>query len=493
MIGDFKRFDMSRRPKRQLRALMPVIWLLSFPKAWLHRSKVDKSGLPEGVKPPYFLLCNHNSFMDFMIMTKAVFPHRANYVVAIDGFIGMEWLLRAVGGIGNRKFVRSATLVKNMLFARNQGDIVALFPEARYSLCGTSAVLPESLGKMVRLMNVPVVTLVMHGHHVNSPFWHVGSRGVKPVEAEMKLLLTQEQTQSVPVEKINKWLRDALTYDDFAWQKRKGIQVKKRGRAEGLHKVLYQCPAWLERKLWDTRYESHAIVEDGRMLSNICLYKTDMLVSGKPIRVHQLGGVATRKEARGQGLSRALMEHVLGLSPNIPVFLGANPSVLEFYPRFGFRPVQLHRPELETAVDNAVTPVRLSPDDPRVSRMLKANALRSGVLESLNTQPVQMFHLLLDYPDDIYYLRESDALVVASAKQERLFIAGVMAERPTAFEQIRKELPFSGIRRVEFGFCPDGLGVSPQWVPMDGEAEPYFVRGDWSLPEHFRFPALSET
>ena len=222
---------------------MPVIWLLSFPKAWLHRSKVDKSGLPEGVKPPYFLLCNHNSFMDFMIMTKAVFPHRANYVVAIDGFIGMEWLLRAVGGIGNRKFVRSATLVKNMLFARNQGDIVALFPEARYSLCGTSAVLPESLGKMVRLMNVPVVTLVMHGHHVNSPFWHVGSRGVKPVEAEMKLLLTQEQTQSVPVEKINKCLRDALTYDDFAWQKRKGIQVKKRGRAEGLHKVLYQCPA----------------------------------------------------------------------------------------------------------------------------------------------------------------------------------------------------------------------------------------------------------
>jgi len=243
MIGEFARFDLSRRPNRQWRILTPVTWLLSYPKAIKHRAMVDKSGMPKEIKPPYFLLCNHNSFMDFMIMTKAIFPNRANYVVAIDGYIGREWLLRAVGGICNRKFTKSVSLVRNILHARDNGDIVALFPEARYSLCGTTAALPDSLGKMVRKMNVPVVTLIMHGHHVNSPFWNTGSRKVKPVESEMKLLFTQEETQSLPLEELNARIIEAFQYDDFAWQKDKSIRVDKKERAEGLHRVLYQCPA----------------------------------------------------------------------------------------------------------------------------------------------------------------------------------------------------------------------------------------------------------
>ena len=243
MIGNFKRYDMNRRPNRQLRILSPVTWILSFPKAIIHRAAIDKTDMPKDIKPPYFLLCNHNSFMDFMIMTTAIFPKRANYVVAIDGFIGIEWLLRAVGGICNRKFVKSITLVKNMLYARDNGDVVVLFPEARYSLCGTSAVLPASLGKMVRKMNVPVVTLIMHGHHINSPFWNIGSRKVKPVKSEMKLLFSKDETQKLSLDAINARLEKEFIYDDFAWQKENNIYVSYKKRAEGLHKVLYQCPA----------------------------------------------------------------------------------------------------------------------------------------------------------------------------------------------------------------------------------------------------------
>jgi len=199
--------------------------------------------MPADLKPPYFLLCNHNAFMDFKVMTKAIFPKRANYVVAIDGFIGRGWLLRAVGCICNRKFVRSVSLVKNMIHAKDNGDIVALFPEARYSLCGTTAVLPKSLGKMVRMMKVPVVTLIMHGHHINSPYWNLGNRKVKPVESELKLLFTQEETQTLSVDEINTKIIEAFQYDEYAWQKEKGIRVTSKTRAEGLHKVLYQCPA----------------------------------------------------------------------------------------------------------------------------------------------------------------------------------------------------------------------------------------------------------
>jgi len=243
MIGDFKRYDMARRPNRQWNVLRPIAWLLSFPDCITHKARINKDGMPADIKPPYFLLCNHNAFMDFKVMTKATFPNRANYVVAIDGFIGRGWLLRAVGCICCRKFVSSVSLVKNMVHAKDNGDIVVLFPEARYSLCGTNAILPKSLGKMARMMNVPVVTLIMHGHHINSPFWNVGNRGVKPVESEMKLLISQEETQNLSIDEMNERIAEAFKYDEFAWQKEREIRVKSKKRAEGLHKVLYQCPA----------------------------------------------------------------------------------------------------------------------------------------------------------------------------------------------------------------------------------------------------------
>jgi len=242
MIGDFKRYDMTRRPNRQWHVLRPITWLASYPDCISHNAQIKKDEKLKNLKPPYFLLCNHNAFMDFKIMTKAIFPHRANYVVAIDGFMKRGWLLRAVGCICNRKFVRSVNLVKNMIHAKNSGDIVVLFPEARYSLCGTTAVLPKSLGKMVRMMNVPVVTLIMHGHHINSPMWNLGNRGVKPVESEMKLLFTREETQNLSVDELNEKLVEAFQYDDYKWQKERGIRVTKKTRAEGLHKILYQCP-----------------------------------------------------------------------------------------------------------------------------------------------------------------------------------------------------------------------------------------------------------
>ena len=237
----FERFDMKRPPVRTKWYLRPLTYILSAPDNIIHQNHLRKIGC-EGLKPPYLLLCNHNAFMDFKVATKAMFPHRANYVVAIDGFIGREGLLRDVGCICKRKFTNDITLIRQLRRVIKNGDICVIYPEARYSLCGTTAVLPESLGKLCRLLNVPVVTLICHGHHVNSPFWNTRDRGVKHTEAEMSLLYTPEQLHELSIDEINKGLVNAFQYDDFAWQKERGIVIDKPWRAEGLHKVLYQCP-----------------------------------------------------------------------------------------------------------------------------------------------------------------------------------------------------------------------------------------------------------
>ncbi|MBR3423190.1 MAG: 1-acyl-sn-glycerol-3-phosphate acyltransferase [Clostridia bacterium] len=242
MKKEFKRFDMLAPPVRTKWYLRPLTYLLCMPDVKKHKLKITKTRC-EGLKPPYLVLCNHNAFMDFKALTAAIWPQRANYVVAIDGFIGREKLLRNVGGICKRKFTNDLVLIKQLSRVVKNGDVVVLYPEARYSLCGTTAVLPSALGRLCKLLKVPVVTFMCHGHHVNSPFWNLHDRGVKPTEAEMNVLYTPEELQDVTVDEINEKIVAAYQYDVFAWQKERGIETPYEKRAEGLHKVLYQCPA----------------------------------------------------------------------------------------------------------------------------------------------------------------------------------------------------------------------------------------------------------
>ena len=242
MADNFERFDMKKPPVRTKWYLRPLTYILSAPDVSKHKCIIKKNNI-EGLKPPFVMLCNHNAFMDFKVATKTIYPWRANYVVAIDGFIGREKLLRDVGCICKRKFTNDTILVKQLMRTIKNGDVAIIYPEARYSLCGTTAVLPESLGKLCKLLKVPVVTMICHGHHVNSPFWNLHDRGVKPTEAEFTKIFDPEDLKKLSVDEINSKIVEMFQYDDFAWLKERGIRITYKGRAEGLHRVLYQCPA----------------------------------------------------------------------------------------------------------------------------------------------------------------------------------------------------------------------------------------------------------
>lgn len=235
------RFDMAKKPVKQRIYLKPLTWVLSFPEVWKHHLKINKIGM-EGIKPPYLLLCTHMAFIDFKVTTASLFPHRASYVVAIDGFLNREWLLRNAGGICKRKFTNDIQLIRQIRHVLTvQKTILALYPEARYSLIGTNAVLPDSLGKMAKLLGVPIVMLNMHGNYLSSPCWNLTKRNNR-IEADMTLLYTPQQLVQASVQEINQKINQAFTYDEYRWQKDNNIIIDYPKRAEGLHKVLYQCP-----------------------------------------------------------------------------------------------------------------------------------------------------------------------------------------------------------------------------------------------------------
>lgn len=240
-LDQTKRFDMSIKPKKEAFYLTPLAYALSFPSVWYRKLKINKVDM-KGLKPPYVLLCTHHAFIDFKVTTKAIFPHRANYIVAIDGFIKREWLLRHVGAICKRKFTNDPMLFRHIRYALNElKQIVAIYPEARYSLIGKTAILPDSLAKMVKVLKKPVVVLNMHGNHLTQPVWNLKMRYV-PLEADMTQILSAEDVDRLDVDRIKKKIEHAFEYDEYRYQAEKHIRIKESFRAEGLHRVLYQCP-----------------------------------------------------------------------------------------------------------------------------------------------------------------------------------------------------------------------------------------------------------
>lgn len=236
------RYDMSRKPQKQAWYLRPLTWLLAFPNTWSHHLKVNKVNM-KGLKPPYVLLCTHHSFIDFSVTTAAVFPHAANYVVAIDGFIGREWLLRSVGCICKRKFTNDIVLIRNLEHSiKVNKTICAIYPEARYTLNGTTAILPDSLGKTCKFLKVPVVVLNMHGDHLQQPVWNLNKRKVR-LAADMTQIVTADEIQTISLNEINDRINKAFEYDEYRYLKETGQRITYPKRAEGLHRVLYQCPS----------------------------------------------------------------------------------------------------------------------------------------------------------------------------------------------------------------------------------------------------------
>ena len=237
-----KRYNLAHYPIRQPRWIVKLIWVLSrltMPKVpW----KVEKVNM-EGLQPPYMMLSNHMYFVDFKLAAMGTGNHRINNVVSIDGYYRRPWLMELIGAIGTRKYTMDLHLVKSINKVLKRGDVLAMYPEARYSPCGTLSYLPESLGKLVKMNKVPVVVVVHHGNHLHCPFWNFRKKRKVPLHTTLTQILTAEQVQEMTVDQINAAIREAMWYDEYQYQKDNGIRITESFRAEGLHKVLYQCPA----------------------------------------------------------------------------------------------------------------------------------------------------------------------------------------------------------------------------------------------------------
>jgi 1-acyl-sn-glycerol-3-phosphate acyltransferase len=235
-------FDRNKIPPKQNIILVLIIWLVCFLETVKHKLKITKVRM-KGLKPPFLVISAHCSFTDFYIIPLVLFPYRANYVGQIETFEAYgEWLYRHVGCLGTRKYINDLALVKNIKRVINRKGILVIYPEARYSNIGTNSKLEESVGKLCKMLKVPVVSVNMHGSYLRSPIWGPKVRKEVKLEAIATQVFTAEELEKASYQEINKKLQEHLTYDDYKWQFDTKLKITYEKRAEGIELALYLCP-----------------------------------------------------------------------------------------------------------------------------------------------------------------------------------------------------------------------------------------------------------
>lgn len=236
-------FDMARRPAKQYPFLMPIVWGVSYLMTRRYQLKIEKVSMKH-VKPPYLVVSTHQGFADYYIGPLVIFPHRAVYVSDMEGFAAFgKWLYRGLGCIGKRRYVPDISVIMNMRYALSKGQSVIIYPESRHANVGTTSCIPMNLGKLVKLLQVPVVTVSTKGCYLANPFWNEEKTRKVPVIVRMECIYDVVAVKEANESEIQKKLEEKLTYDEYAYQHEAGFQITDKDRAEGLHHALYQCRA----------------------------------------------------------------------------------------------------------------------------------------------------------------------------------------------------------------------------------------------------------
>ena len=195
-----------------------------------------------GRSEPCLILMNHSCFTDLLI-AETVFADRPfNIVCTSDGFVGKKSLMRSLGCIPTNKFVTDFVLVRNMKYAFEKlHTSVLMYPEASYSFDGTATPLPKTLGKCLKLFNVPVVMIRTYGAFARDPLYNNLQKRKVDISADVKYLLSPEDINQKSVDELNDILGKEFSFDNWKWQQENNVKITEPFRADYLNRVLYKC------------------------------------------------------------------------------------------------------------------------------------------------------------------------------------------------------------------------------------------------------------
>ena len=215
---------------------------------------------------------------------------------------------------------------------------------------------------------------------------------------------------------------------------------------------------WYLNGYWKNNYIPYSILKEGEVLANVSVSPMAFRENGEQRHYIQLGTVMTSKACRNQGLIRQLMEEIQrdyeGKTEGW--FLFANESVLDFYPKFGYRRSDEFEYAKNVTIDQEATAVKIQIGENnelfRLRRGMKKSCPQSSLwLES--HEELTMFYALDYMSKDIYFIPEQEAYVFAVLKKGQLHLQQVFAPEKADLDRIAAAFGRE-VKSLVLGFSP---------------------------------------
>ncbi len=252
---------------------------------------------------------------------------------------------------------------------------------------------------------------------------------------------------------------------------------------------------WYQNGFWQDNYIPYSVVTDGKVVSNISVNRCDVNYNGRTVRLIQLGTVMTDPEYRGKGYARLLMEKILsdyeGKADGIYLF--ANDSVVDFYPKFGFRTGKETRFTKDVTVTSDMTAVRVpmsGRDDWDKMVKLFTEKEQNAAMYMVGNPGLYMFYLSQFMQENVFYIKECGSYAVAEVEGGTLTLFAVIGNGD--IDRIISS--FGGdIKKAVLDFTPkDTSGYMKSEVKEDDTT--LFVRGnffDETAGEDYMFQSIT--
>ena len=238
--------NMIRRPDKHKRPPIWLYWLAMLVIKPLCRFKYGMRVVKRcRIDKPALILTNHTSNFDYLLIGAACFPLRISFLATYYWFTFRKlrpWL-RYMGVIQKYQFATDLTAMKKLRYVINEKNgVTFIAPEGTIYANGKSGYVGDSVVKIVKFLKVPVYTIKIEGAGLGHGKWQKVQQKDARVALSISKLLDENEVNTLCHDEIYKRIIDAISFDDFEFQKRTGVRIRGRRKAEGLDDLLYKCP-----------------------------------------------------------------------------------------------------------------------------------------------------------------------------------------------------------------------------------------------------------
>ncbi|QDS33783.1 GNAT family N-acetyltransferase [Brevibacillus brevis] len=260
---------------------------------------------------------------------------------------------------------------------------------------------------------------------------------------------------------------------------------------------------WYNKGFWNDNYVCYSYLDGDQVIANASVSKMIVNINGKDYKALQVGTFMTHPAYRNQGLAAKLMNHIIQTYEKEYdfIYLYANDTVLDFYPKFGFERVQessfcLLASDLKKQVGQKSVLRKLDVENEADYFVMKEFAAKripvSSRLGVKDSEHLLMFYFLLAFRDAIYYVEEEDVIVLLEREDDELHVFDLVSKKPVDIEAVISHLVLPETAIIHFHFMPDSENEKIQSALMITTDDVLFVRPSLKMEtEHFRFPLTS--